>query len=224
MKSNRSWQGGGSLKSNKRGAPQIKICGITKTEEASYLNEIQAEYAGFVFWEKSRRNVSFERAEEIRKVLDKNIRRVAVTVSPNMDLLRQIEKSGFDILQVHGKLQEEVVRQCSIPIWRACNLQKPEDMEKLEQLEKITGYVIDAGTAGGGRTFDWKESREAIEKMKATVFVGKAFVLAGGLNPDNIAEAVRIFQPDAVDVSSGVEGADGKERALIIEFAGKVRK
>lgn len=212
------------MKSNERGVPQIKICGITKTEEASYLNEIQAEYAGFVFWEKSKRNVSFERAEEIRKVLDKNIRRVAVTVSPNLDLLRQIEKSGFDILQVHGKLQEEVVRQCSIPFWRACNLQKPEDMEKLEQLEKITGYVIDAGTAGSGRTFDWKESREAIEKMKATVFVGKAFVLAGGLNPDNIAEAVRIFQPDAVDVSSGVEGADGKERALIIEFAGKVRK
>lgn len=212
------------MKSNERGVPQIKICGITKTEEASYLNEIQAEYAGFVFWEKSKRNVSFERAEEIRKVLDKNIRRVAVTVSPNLDLLRQIEKSGFDILQVHGKLQEDVARHCRIPIWRACNLQKPEDMEKLEQLEKITGYVIDAGTAGSGRTFDWKESREAIEKMKATVFVGKAFVLAGGLNPDNIAEAVRIFQPDAVDVSSGVEGADGKERALIIEFAGKVRK
>lgn len=212
------------MKLNKRGAPQIKICGITKTEEASYLNEIQADYAGFVFWEKSKRNVSFERAEEIRKVLDINIRWVAVTVSPDLELLRQIEKSGFDILQVHGKLQEEVVRHCSIPIWRACNLQKPEDMEKLEQLEKITGYVIDAGTAGSGRTFDWKENREAIEKMKATVFVGKAFVLAGGLNPDNIAEAVRIFKPDAVDVSSGVEGADGKERALIIEFAGKVRK
>lgn len=211
------------MKANERGAPQIKICGITKVAEASYLNEIHAEYAGFVFWEKSKRNVSFAQAEEIGGLLDENIRRVAVTVSPNVELVREIELAGFDILQVHGELQEEVVKQCSIPIWRACNLQKAEDMEKLEQHPKITGYVIDAGTAGSGKTFDWAGSLETVEKMKATVFVGKTFVLAGGLNPENAAEAVKIFQPDVVDVSSGVEGTQGKEGALIIEFAGKVR-
>lgn len=211
------------MKANERGAPQIKICGLTKAEEASYLNEIHAEYAGFILWEKSKRNVSFAKAEEIGGVLDENIRRVAVTVSPDVELVRKIELAGFDILQVHGELQEEILKQCRIPIWRACNLQKAEDMEKLEQHHKITGYVIDSGTAGSGKTFDWAGSMEAVEKMKATVFAGKTFVLAGGLNPGNIAEAVRIFQPDVVDVSSGVEGAQGKERALIIEFAGKVR-
>ncbi len=209
---------------NARGAPQIKICGITKAKEASSLNEICADYAGFVFWEKSKRNVSFVQAEKIHKVLNKGIRRVAVTVSPDLELVRQIEALGFDILQVHGRLQAEVVRQCSIPIWRACNLQKPEDMEELEQMKKIAGYVIDAGTPGSGKTFDWRGSRKAIERMKATVFVGKAFVLAGGLNSENVTEAVRIFQPDVVDVSSGVEGADGKERKLVTEFAGKVRE
>lgn len=209
---------------NERGAPQIKICGITKIEEAFCLNEVQAEYAGFVFWEKSKRNVGFAQAEEIQNVLDKRIRRVAVTVSPELELVRQIERSGFDLLQVHGRLREEVIRQCGIPVWRACNLQKPKDMENLERMEKIAGYVIDAGTAGSGKTFDWKGNWEMIEQMKATVFVGKTFVLAGGLNPENITEAVRMFQPDVVDVSSGVEGADGKERALITEFVGKVRK
>lgn len=211
------------MKVNERGTPQIKICGLTKSAEASYLNEIHAEYAGFILWEKSKRNVSFAQAEEIGGLLDENIRRVAVTVSPDVELVREIELAGFDILQVHGELQEEIVKQCNIPIWRACNLQKPEDMEKLEQYPKITGYVIDAGTAGGGKTFDWAGSLETVEKMKATVFAGKTFVLAGGLNPENVAEAVRIFRPDVVDVSSGVEGTQGKERALIIEFAGKVR-
>lgn len=212
------------MKVNERGAPQIKICGITKVAEVSYLNEIHAEYAGFVFWEKSKRNVSFAQAEEIGGLLDEKIRRVAVTVSPDPELAREIELAGFDILQVHGELQEEVVEQCGIPIWRACNLQKPEDMKKLEQNSKITGYVIDAGTPGGGKTFDWQSSRKAVEEMKATVCAEKTFVLAGGLNPENIADAVRIFQPDVVDVSSGVEGTQGKERELIIEFAGKVRE
>lgn len=207
-----------------RGAPQIKICGITKIEEAFYLNEVQAEYAGFVFWEKSKRNVRLSQAEKICRVLEKSIRRVAVTVSPDLDLVRQIEAFGFDILQVHGRLQEEVVKQCSIPIWRACNLKNPKDMEHLERMERITGYVIDAGCAGSGRTFDWRGNRKMIEMMKATVFVGKTFVLAGGLNPKNVTEAVRMFQPNVVDVSSGVEGADGKEKTLVTEFVRKVRE
>lgn len=90
---------------NRRGSPQIKICGITQAWEAFYLNEVHAEYAGFVFWQKSKRNVSFTQAEEIHKFLAKSIKRVAVTVSPDLQLVRRAEQAGFDILQVHGELQ-----------------------------------------------------------------------------------------------------------------------
>lgn len=212
------------LMAKKRGVvPRIKICGLTRVEEASYLNEIRAMYAGFVLWEKSRRNVSLARAEEIGKHLDRRIKRVAVTVSPDLELLKQIEACGFDILQVHGDLPEEVLAQCRIPIWRACNLKQPQDLKGLERHPGISGYVVDAGTAGSGRTFDWQGSRKAVEEMKATVCAEADFILAGGLNPENIAQAIQIFQPDVVDVSSGVEGERGKERALILEFAGKVR-
>ena len=85
---------------NRRGSPQIKICGITQAWEAFYLNEVHAEYAGFVFWQKSKRNVSFTQAEEIHKFLAKSIKRVAVTVSPDLQLVRRAEQAGFDILQV----------------------------------------------------------------------------------------------------------------------------
>lgn len=208
---------------NRRGSPQIKICGITQVGEAFYLNEVHAEYAGFVFWQNSKRNVSFAQAEEIHKYLDKRIKRVAVTVSPNLELVRRVEQAGFDILQVHGDLQEDVLRQCGVPIWRACNLQKPQDMNGLEQDAKITGYVLDAKQAGSGKPFDWAGSRTAVEHMKATVFAGKMFVLAGGLNPQNIVKAVKTLEPDAVDVSTGVEGANGKEKSLLLDFVGKVR-
>lgn len=203
--------------------PQIKICGLTRTEEAAYLNQIQAEYAGFVFYESSRRNVGFAQVKEICNHLDKDIKRVAVTVSPNIKLLEQIEQAGFDILQVHGELKEQILEKSRIPIWQACNIEEPEDIEKLKTHSKICGYVFDAATAGGGTTFDWAASKQILEKARTTIMAGKTLILAGGLNPQNIEDAVRIFSPDVVDVSSGVEGVCGKEKALILEFAAKAR-
>lgn len=203
---------------------QIKICGLTRIEESSYLNEIQAEYAGFVFWENSRRNVDFHQAREIRKRLRDTIKCVAVTVSPDLELLRTMEQEGFDIIQIHGSLQEEVLEKSSIPVWQACNLKEPGDLKKLVRNEKIAGYVLDAGTAGSGRTFDWEGSKAAVEQARAAYFTDQLLILAGGLHPGNVSQAVEIFSPDVVDVSSGVEGAEGKDRRLVIEFAGKVRR
>lgn len=205
--------------------PQIKICGLTRPEEAEFLNQEQADYAGFVFFEKSRRNVTLEDADEIRQKLDHRIKTVAVTVSPDVNLLEQIEQKGFDILQVHGELRQEVLERAGIPIWRACNLKTPEDIENLEQHEKIKGYVIDAGTYGSGKTFDWNRNKEVLKEARQRVFAGKQFILAGGLHPGNAAEGIRIFSPDVADVSSGVEKAEGgKDKALIAEFIKNVRR
>lgn len=203
--------------------PELKICGLTRPEEAQMLNRAGADYAGFVFFPKSRRNVSFAQAAEIRKKLNQGIKAVAVCVSPGEGLLEQIEEAGFDIIQIHGKLKPEMLEQASLPIWRACNLEQPEELKNLEQHENITGYVVDAKTAGSGRTFDWEKSRKALQAARKNCFQEKKFILAGGLNLENVTEGIALFAPDAVDVSSGVEGTEGKEETLIQEFAGKVK-
>lgn len=208
--------------------PKIKICGLTTIEDAKALNEAQADYAGFVFYEKSKRNVSVKDAEKIGSMLNDRIKKVAVTVTPNEKQLKQIEQAEFDILQVHGELKKEVLEKSHIPIWRACNLKEIKDVEQLEQHKKIQGYVIDAGTAGSGKTFDWEQHQESIEKMRNTLFAGKQFILAGGLKIENITKGIELFFPDVVDVSSGVERKQeeksGKDKALILEFVKKVRE
>lgn len=204
--------------------PHIKICGLTRVEEAEFLNRQKAEYAGFVFFEKSKRNVSVEKAKEIGKQLSPDIKKAAVTVSPGLELLEQIEQAGFELLQVHGTLKREILEKSRLPIWRACNLKEIEEIEHLEQHEKITGYVIDAGTAGSGKTFDWNISQEILREARNKIFAGKQFILAGGLNPENVKKGIEIFSPDVVDVSSGVEGTNGKEEVLIKEFIRKVKE
>ncbi len=202
--------------------PKIKICGLTREEEAEFLNEAGVDYAGFVFFEKSRRNVSFGQAERIRKELSPQIQCVAVTVSPDLELCRKAEAAGFDFLQAHGKLEKEVLDQLQIPLWRAYNIEKAKDLKRPEDHEKIAAYLVDAGAYGSGQTFDWQDGRR-VAGRKAELFHGKMFVLAGGLHVGNVAEGVRIFEPDAVDVSSGVEGEHGKERRLVLDFARRAR-
>ena len=103
-------------------APKIKICGITTMKEADWLNAAGVDYAGFVFYEKSRRNISMMDAVMIKKSFYPSVRTVAVTVNPTVDQLREIEIAGFDILQVHKTLSLEVLRECKLPIWRAFNI------------------------------------------------------------------------------------------------------
>ena len=86
---------------------------------------------------------------------------------------------------------------------------------------KIEAIVVDAGEYGSGKTFDWKNSQIGLRKQN--IFKGRKFILAGGLNASNVEEGIRLFEPDAVDVSSGVESTGGKDRNLIKEFTGKVK-
>ena len=81
---------------------QVKICGLTKEEEATYLNDVGADYAGFVFYPKSKRNISFAQAKAIREQLNPQIQAVAVTVSPDRNMIQEIINSGFDVIQAQG--------------------------------------------------------------------------------------------------------------------------
>ena len=212
---------------------KIKICGLTKIEETTYLNENAVDYAGFVFYEKSKRNVSIDKAKEIMSGLNEGIKRVAVTVSPDASLINRIEEAGFDILQVHGDLDPEVLKRVRLPIWRALNIKDADNaFEELRLYEggsadltgKITGILMDAPDFGSGKPFNWHKSRRLLKAGdRSSPFDGRDFILAGGLNAENVAEGIEIFGPDIVDVSSGVEGENGKSEEKITEFVKAVR-
>ena len=197
----------------------IKVCGLTEVREAEYLNRLKIDFAGFVlFFPKSKRNISIEKAEEIMKHLDKNIKKTAVVVSPAKEPIIDICNSGFDYIQIHGKIEEEVLKMAQIPVLKAFNVDDMDEFKMYSSNEKIAGYVFDAAEPGSGRSFDW-DILSQIERD------GKLFVLAGGLNPDNVRKAVAAVNPDMVDVSSGVENDDGfgKDILKIEKFVKQIR-
>lgn len=231
-----------------RSGTQIKICGITTEEEIAYLNEVKVAYAGFVFYEKSKRNISVMDAKQISKKLNQNIQKVAVTVAPDLELIRQIEEAGFDILQIHGTFDETLLQKVQIPIWRAVNLKGMDELSTWRETELRRwceqrgnqGILFDAGDYGSGKTFGWGVEDQTLEYenvgwqtalldfQKELTARGIVFVLAGGLNPENVAEGIQIFSPDVVDVSSGVEeivaGQRGKSRERIRAFVEAVKR
>ncbi|MDD3205556.1 MAG: phosphoribosylanthranilate isomerase [Lachnospiraceae bacterium] len=207
----------------------IKICGITTTEEASWLVEEKAEYAGMVlFCENSKRMVRVESAYGILRVLksagsEKSPKAVAVTVSPTIEQIAIIQKLGFDYIQVHGKLIKEAFDMIQIPIIRAINGDNLKALYTFLECPKVAAVLFDAPEYGSGKTFDWGLLDSHLEQIRKS---DKLFILAGGLNAENVGEAIKRVQPDIVDVSSGVEKTKdeaGKDRVKINEFIRKVR-
>lgn len=205
---------------------KVKICGLTKVSEAEYLNEAGSDYAGFVFYGPSKRNVTKEKAQEIMRALNPEILKVAVMVSPEASFVREIEALGFDILQIHKELKTEVLEVATKPVWFAVNVSDEAELDAkenwLESLpkelkDKVTAFVVDAPEFGSGKTFNWRKSKRLL-KAGAQSPPKRMFVLAGGLNTENVSEGIKLFHPDVVDVSSGVEGPDGKDREKVISF------
>ena len=219
--------------------PQIKICGITDIRETEYLNEYGVDYAGFVFYPPSKRNVTIDKAVQIVKELDPVIKKVAVLVSPDVSQIEAIQEAGFaDILQIHKDIDIRVLRAADLPVWRAVNISSMHNLDDAAYMNeidadmltaritdtdedlltaKITAIVVDAPDFGSGKTFDWETGQI---KIKSNL----KFILAGGLNASNVAEGIRIFGPNIVDVSSGVEGEHGKSREKIAGFVKAVRE
>ena len=200
--------------------PKIKICGLTSIEEASWIVEEGVDYAGVVmFYPKSHRNMTAAQAKELMPILKqgralsgKPILTVAVTVSPTPEQVNEIQAAGFDRIQVHGDLSEASFDAIQIPIIRAFNGFNAEAYEKFHHCGKVESYLFDAGKPGSGQTFDWDVLRK-LPRDEKPIF------LAGGLNADNIRQAIREVVPDAVDVSSGVE----REAPVRTEQTGSIR-
>lgn len=193
---------------------KVKICGLKNQTDIKCINTLSPDFAGFVmFFEKSHRNISVQTAQELLALLDKNIKSVAVTVSPTEEQLEQIHTLGFDYVQIHGKISEKLLSECKTPVIRAINVNGIESIDDIENLDNVKGILFDSAVPGSGKSFDWS----MLEKLPKNQ---KMLFLAGGLTADNVAKAVAQLRPFAVDVSSGVELADksGKDYQLVQAF------
>lgn len=203
---------------------KIKICGLTTKEDIQSVNQGKITYAGFVFFEKSKRNLTYAQYEELIRDLDPSIQKVAVVVSPTLEEIEHYNTFDIDILQIHGNCDRSCIDKSRHPIWQAVNIQKIQEADaRFIEAEQIQGYVIDAAEYGSGKTFEWrKEQAEQIRELTK----GKQFILAGGLHAKNVQQGITIFHPDVVDVSSGVEheGKLGKDKKKIESFIRKVRE
>ena len=195
---------------------KIKICGMTCDEDIKAVNTCLPDYIGFVlFFPKSKRNISIEQAKHLLEKVDEKIKTVAVVVSPTTEQLKQIEEVGFDYIQIHGTVTDEVYEQCRLPILRAFNVSDLDKLEKYEAKDKIKGYVFDSKTPGSGKTFDWNLINDIRQRQKTDTSSNdvshkttpKMVFLAGGIDETNVKRAISEVVPDVIDLSSAVEKA-----------------
>ncbi len=183
----------------RRDSMKIKMCGITTPADVAAANEVRPDYIGMVmYFPKSKRNVSVETARKLLEELREDVKKVAVVVSPVTEQMEEIAELGFDVIQIHGQVSDELIESAHLPVWKAFNVKDMDMYPHYQRLSNVAGYVFDAGEPGSGKTFDWNSLTD-IDRD------GRLFVLAGGLTPDNVRRAIEQVHPDVVDVSSGIE-------------------
>lgn len=199
---------------------RVKICGITNSDDALAAAEHGVEMLGFVFAESPRR-ISLEQAVLIGNEIPSFVARVGVFVNEKADKVREIaEACALDALQFHGSETPEYCRQFGRKAVKAFRIKDAAALDGLAEYGSGP-FVLDTfveGLAGGtGRTFDWNLVSRAARQGQ--------IILSGGLNPNNVAEAIAKVKPYAVDVSSGVEAAPGiKDAKKLRAFMKAVRE
>lgn len=192
---------------------KVKICGLTREADIQAVNRCKPDYAGFLFYKKSIRNICVKQAKKLRAQLDADIK--AVTVFRNEELDRAVEivkEVRPDMVQLHGSEDEDYVRQLkqqigNLPVIKAYSVRTVEDVRRAEK--STADYImLDSGGGGTGETFDWECLRE----------IKRPFFLAGGLDCSNVKAAIERYHPYAVDVSSGVESGGYKDDEKIRRF------
>ncbi|MCR5322356.1 MAG: phosphoribosylanthranilate isomerase [Lachnospiraceae bacterium] len=222
---------------------KIKICGLFRECDIDYVNEAKPDHIGFILnFPKSHRNITPEFAKHLKERLNPGIKAVGVFVNQEIDqVVHAASLIGLDVIQLHGAEDDEYIeelrkrislyeqdkgdslnstndqksgveRKSQIEIWKAFKIQSHEDLKKAEN-SAADEILLDNGY-GTGKVFDW------------SIAAGfeRDFFLAGGLNPDNIKEAIRTLKPKLVDISSGVETERLKDREKIIAAVRAVRE
>jgi len=197
----------------KGGRLLVKICGIRSLEDARFAAESGADAVGFVFWYMSPRRVDPEQAAAITAELPESVLRVGVFVdAPRDEIERVSQQVGLDLLQLHGEEPPEALEGLSRPALKAVRVGPRFTAEEALRYSKTAqGIVVDTRLpgqtlmpGGTGVPFDWSLVANLAQQVPF-------LMLAGGLSPTNVADAVRAVRPDAVDVSSGVERMPGRK-------------
>ena len=196
---------------------KIKLCGLSRVCDIEEANLLQPDYIGFVFAKKSRRCVSPEQAGELKKQLRPEIRAVGVFVNEAPEAVAALLNRGvIDLAQLHGSEDAEYIRRLrdltDSPLIQAFRIRSKEDLSRAEA-SAADEILLDAG-AGTGTVFDWSLLRN----------MERRYFLAGGLNPENVREAIRNLHPYGVDVSSGIETDALKDRTKMAAFVAAVRE
>ena len=178
----------------------IKICGITRLEDARFAVECGANALGFVFWPGSPRSIDAAHAQWIAASLPPFVTPVGVFVNQSSDFVNGVAAAvGLGVVQLHGDESPDFAASLNRPVLKALTL------SAIDRWPSETMVLLDAHDpvrrGGTGRTIDWTRA--------ASVAARRPIVLAGGLNPDNVADAIERVRPFGIDVSSGVEAAPG---------------
>ncbi len=202
---------------------RIKICGIRDLDTMSAVVSAGADAVGFVFYESSPRHITPEDAWRLINDAPPFLTTVSLTVSATPDQFSDIEQlCPTDYSQLHGDESESTVRACGPRVIKAIRFNQSSVQRELKfwsAIEEVDAILVDGSAGGAGQSFDWA----ALTKAKHAC--AKPLILAGGLTPDNVEEAIRTVNPYAVDVSSGVETSPGaKDTALIERFCAAVRR
>ena len=190
---------------------KVKICGLSTKGAVETAVSAGADYIGFVF-APSKRQVTLEQAAELAKIIPTYVKKVGVFVSPSRaELLEAIEKVGLDLVQIHGQVADDLFADLPCSSIQAVQVDGNGHVPN----SQADYLLFDAPVAGSGQTFDWG--------LLDTKDLSQPFFIAGGLNEDNIEEAIQHFTPFAVDVSSGVETDGQKDHEKIRRFIERVK-
>ncbi|WP_291078492.1 phosphoribosylanthranilate isomerase [Hyphomonas sp.] len=200
---------------------QVKICGLTDPDLVRHAAQAGADWIGFVFAQASPRHVTEAAAASLLMQVGHAVP-VALLVDPHDAQIDRIAALGFPVLQLHGSESPdrvtEIKRRTGLEIWKAVGIAETEDLVRAGSYEAADRLLVDAKpppgavrTGGHGLAFDWGLLKNWTSP--------RPWLLAGGLTPDNVAEAIRLTGAPAVDVSSGVERLRGlKDRTLVEAF------
>ncbi len=199
--------------------PKIKLCGLTRQSDIEAVNIANPDYIGFVF-AKSRRQINEEKAKQFKQFLSPYIQVVGVFVNEKIEKIINLCNSNIiDMIQLHGDEDNEYIRKLKecVPnkIIKAVRVKESQDVERA--IEIVADYILfdtyhREQYGGTGETFDWN----LISK------VDKPYFLAGGINADNVYEAIKLCNPFCIDISSGVETNGYKDPKKILHIIDKV--
>lgn len=206
---------------------KVKICGLKDSENLKAAIDAGADFVGFVFFDGSPRNIDFHTAANLRQLTPESVKAVGLFVNPDDETLEKFAAGlRLDMIQLHGDETPDRVmdikRALHIPVMKAIRIADKNDLEQIEIFQPVADWLlfdvkIEGEHGGTGKSFDWS----LLRRRK----FDKSWMLGGGLNAGNVASALGILRPTAVDISSGVEIERGvKDPAKIRTFINAVKR